>query len=84
MKSSFTAILVLKAMLIFSGEIRGKAGRVDGQGETTDEVGWSFMVAAIGLVCSVIGIIFTTMFRHLPRKVSGQKGGSWIIGENQS
>lgn len=69
-------VLVMKGMVIFAGEIRNKAERVSGQDK--EETGWSFIVAVIGLVLCIKGVMLTVMFRELPRHVAGAQGGSWI------
>ncbi|XP_012935413.1 uncharacterized protein LOC101854556 [Aplysia californica] len=73
---AIAAVLVLKGMVIFAGEIRSKAERVPGQED--EQTGWSFIVAMIGLVQCVFGVVLTTMFRELPIRHSGEKGGSWL------
>lgn len=70
------AVLVLKGMVIFAGEIKNKAEKLTGQGE--DEPGWSFLVAVIGLLQSVTGLVLAVMFRELPTSEPGRKGGSWL------
>jgi len=80
--SSIATVLVLKGMLIFAGEIRNKAERVSGQ--DIEETGWSFIIAVIGLTSCVGGVMLTTMFRHLPRRVTGEKGGSWLKSDHRA
>ena len=66
----------MKGMVIFAGEIRNKAERVTGQDK--EETGWSFVMAVIGMTMCVAGVMMTVMFRELPRRGTGEKGGSWV------
>ncbi|XP_055876982.1 uncharacterized protein LOC106060031 isoform X4 [Biomphalaria glabrata] len=74
--SSIATVLILQGILIFAGEVKNKAQRVAGQED--EKPGWSFIVALIGLILSIIGLLLVTMFRELPFPEAGIKGGSWL------
>ncbi|CAL1528254.1 unnamed protein product [Lymnaea stagnalis] len=73
---SIATVLVLQGMLIFAGEIKNKAQRVSGQED--EQSGWSFVVALIGVLLSVFGLVLVTMFRELPMPSKNEDGGSWL------
>ncbi|KAH9512977.1 hypothetical protein Btru_035517 [Bulinus truncatus] len=76
MFSSVAIVWILQGILIFAGEVKNKAERVNGQQD--ERAGWSFVVALIGLIVSVFGLLLITMFRQLPFPGPGLKGGSWL------
>ncbi|KAH9512985.1 hypothetical protein Btru_035530 [Bulinus truncatus] len=76
MFSSVAIVLILQGILVFAGEVKNKAERVNGQQD--ERAGWSFVVALIGLIVSVFGLLLITMFRQLPFPGPGLKGGSWL------
>ncbi|XP_059174941.1 uncharacterized protein LOC131955034 [Physella acuta] len=76
MFSSIATVLVLQGILIFAGEIKSKAQRVSGQEQ--EQSGWSFIIAVIGLLLCIIGLVLVTMFRELPIPGLEKEGGSWL------
>lgn len=79
---SIATVLMLQGMLIFAGEIKNKAQRVSGQED--EQSGWSFVVALIGVLLSIFGLVLVTMFRDLPHPSRNQDGGSWLKHSSSS
>ncbi|RUS89447.1 hypothetical protein EGW08_002820 [Elysia chlorotica] len=74
--TNFVTVVMLTSMVIFAGEVKNKAERVSGQED--EKSGWSFIVALIGLIFCVLGLVLVTMLRDLPIQKPGLKGGTWL------